>query len=185
MATSLKEYINEISDPRTRKALNAVLTAAQADLAELRSDGIINAPTLSTGSTAENVATTIFQYRIDGMPYVKAAVTAGTALGITDTINTGTATGTFYGGFAAMIDAAGTITFDSVATDQVYTSAAAAYKAAVDGITAAAGSVLCGYFVVGATADSAWVAGTDDLTPASDCTSATYYTVSTTQNLAT
>lgn len=185
MATSLKQYINEISDPRTRRALDAVLTAAQQDLAELRADGIINAPTLSTGSTAENVATTAFQYRIDGMPYVKAAVTAGTALGITDTVNTAGTVATFYGGFAAMIDAAGTITFDSVATDQVYTSVGLAYKAAVDNITAAAGSVICGYFVVHSLADgTAWVAGTGDLTAASDLLNVTYYTVDTTQNLA-
>jgi hypothetical protein len=171
---SIVNRIQEVSDPSTQRALYVLLESIRSELAELKTDSIINAPTLSVGSTPENVATTAFQYRIDGVTYTKAAVTAGTALGITDTINTGTATGTFYGGFLAQIDAAGTISFKSVATDQVYTSEAAA-EVAIRAVAATAGSVIIGYFVVGATADSAWVAGTDDLTAASDCTSVTFW----------
>jgi len=174
MTASIKEYIQEVSDSASQRALYALFEAVRSELAELKTDSVINAPTLSTGSTAENVATTAFQYRIDGVTYTKAAVTAGTALGITDTINTGAATGTFYGGFAAQINAGGTITFKSAATDQVKTSEAAA-EAVARAITATAGNVIIGYFAVGATADADWVAGTDDLTAASDCTSVTYW----------
>lgn len=171
---SLNQRIQEVTDPSSRRALEALFGAVKSELAELKSDSVINATTLTTGSTAENVATTAFQFRIDGVSYAKAAVTAGTALGITDTINTGAATGSFFGGFAAQISAAGTITFKSVATDQVYTSEAAA-EVAARAIAATAGNVIVGWFVVGATADADWVAGTDDLTAASDCASVTYW----------
>ena len=171
---SVNQRIQEVTDPASRRALYELFEAVRSELAELKTDSVINAPTLSTGSTAENVATTAFQYRIDGVTYTKAAVTAGTALGITDTINTGAATGTFYGGFLAQINAAGTISFVAAAADQVYTSEAAA-EVAIRATAATAGSVIIGYFVVGATADADWVAGTDDLTAASDCTSVTYW----------
>lgn len=171
---SINQRIQEVTDPASRRALYELFEAVRSELAELKTDSVVNAATLSTGSTAENVATTAFQYRIDGVTYTKAAVTAGTALGITDTINTGAATGSFFGGFAAQISAAGTISFKSVDTDQVYTSEAAA-EAAARAITATAGSVIIGWFVVGATADADWVAGTDDLTAESDCASVTYW----------
>ena len=174
---SITNRIQEVSDPSTRRALYELFESIRSELAELKADSIINAPTLSTGSTAENVATTAFQFRIDGVTYAKAAVTAGTALGITDTINTGTATGSFFGGFAAQINAAGTISFKSAATDQTETSAAAA-EVAARAIAADAGNVIIGYFVVEAPADGDWVAGTDDLTAGSDCASVTYYSAS-------
>lgn len=177
MTASIQNLIQEVSDPSTRRALYSLFEAVRAELAELKTDSLINAPTLSVGSTAENVATTAFQFRIDGVTYAKAAVTAGTALGITDTINTGAATGSFFGGFAAQINAAGTVSFKSVATDQVYTSEAAA-EVAARAIAADAGNVIIGYFVVEATADADWVAGTDDLTPASDCAGVTYWSAS-------
>lgn len=171
---SIVNRIQEVSDPSTRRALYELFEAIRSELAELKTDSVINAPTLSVGSTAENVATTAFQFRIDGVTEKKAAVTAGTALGITDTINTGTATGSFFGGFLAQIAAGGTVSFKSVDTDQVYTSEAAA-EAAIRAVAATAGNVIIGYFVVEATADSAWVAGTDDLTAASDCAGVTFW----------
>jgi hypothetical protein len=171
---SIKNRIQEVSDPSTQRALYELFESIRSELAELKTDSVINAPILGVGSTAENVATTTFQYRIDGVPYLRLAVLAGTALGITDTINTGTATGTFYGGFAEQVNISGTLSFKSVATDQVYTSEAAAEVAART-ITADANSVIIGYFVVGAAADSAWTAGTDDLTAGSDCTSVTFW----------
>ena len=187
MATSIKDYINEVSDPQTREVLNVLMSAVRTDLAALyantdavdtalKGDSIINAPTLSIGSTAENVATTAFQYRIDGVTYTKAAVTAGTAL-TAATINTGTAVGTYYGGFVLQINAAGTISSLPSGTDQVHATAAAALTAA-QAVTATAGNVIIGYFVVTANADSAWTAGTDDLTPASDCVTVSYTSAS-------
>lgn len=183
MTISIKDRINRVTDPQTRQVLNDMLGAIRTDLAALytntdavdtalKSDSIINAPTLSVGSTAENVATTAFQYRIDGVTYTKAAVTAGTALNAA-TINTGTAVGTYYGGFLLQINAAGTISSLPSGTDQVHATAAAALAAA-QAVTPTAGNVVAGYFVVTANADSAWTAGTDDLTPASDCVTVSY-----------
>ena len=183
MTVSIKQRINSISDSTTRQVLNDMLDAVRTDLAALYAntdavdtalsgDSIINTSTLSTGSTAENVATTAFQYRIDGVSYTKAAVTAGTAL-TACTINTGTATVTFYGGLLIQINAAGTISSLPSGTDQVHETAAAALAAA-QAITPTAGNVAVGYVVVTANADSAWTAGTDDLTAESDCAAVSY-----------
>jgi hypothetical protein len=177
MTTSVKDVVSLLKNgmgATVGNALADLLQDMQQALSSLQDDGIINPTTLSTGSTPANVATTAFQYRIDGVPATKAAVAAGTALGITDTINTGTATGSFFGGFAAQINAAGTISFQAAAADQVHTTLSAALTAA-KAITPTAGNVIIGWFVVEANADSAWTAGTDDLTPASDCASVSYY----------
>ncbi len=171
---SINSRIQEVTDPSTRRALLELFGAVRSELAELKTDSIVNPSTLSTGSTAANVANTAFQFRIDGVAYTKAAVTAGTVLGITDTINTGTATGLFFGGFAIQITAGGVVTAKAAAADQVLTSAAAA-EVAARAIEPTAGNVIAGWFVVGANADSAWTAATDDLTPASDCVSVSYY----------
>jgi hypothetical protein len=163
MATaSINQRIQEVTDPSSRRALEALFGAVKSELAELKEDSIINATTLSKGSTPENVANTAFQFRIDGVTYAKAAVSAGTALGITDTINNAGATGIFYGGFVVMIVGAGTVTFKAAAADQVFTTAAAA-EAAARAIATTAGTVTVGWFVVGSKADTKWTAGTDDL----------------------
>jgi hypothetical protein len=160
--TKLMDHIQQVTDPQTQRAMLALFTAVQDELAELKTNSIINAPTLSTGTTTTNVANTAFQFRIDGVTYHKAAVAAGTALGITDTINTAGATGIFYGGFVMMIVGAGTVTFKAAAADQVYTTAAEA-EAAARAIATTAGTATVGWFVVGSAADTAWIAGTDDL----------------------
>lgn len=171
---SLKEYIQEVSDPASQRALRVLLESVRGELAALKGTSIVKATTLAIGTTPENVSTTAFAYRIDGMPYAKAAVAAGTALGLTGTINNAGATGTFFGGFAAQISAAGTITFKQVATDQVYTSLAAA-EVAARAIAPTAANVIIGWFVVESKANTKWTAGTDDLTPTSDCTTVTYF----------
>lgn len=172
---SITDRIQEVSDTSTRRALYELFGAVRSELADFKTNSIINAATLITSTTAENVANSVFQYRIDGVDYHKVAT--NTALGITDTINTGAAAGVFYGGFAIQIDITKTITFKSAATDQVETSEDAA-QAAARAITPTAGNIIFGYFAVGATAGADWVAGTDDLTPGSDCTSVTYWPVS-------
>jgi hypothetical protein len=193
MTVSINDHIQQVSDPATQRALYVLAEAIRTDLAalyantdeivtEAAADGIINATVLSTGSTPENVATTAFQYRIDGVTYTKAAVTAGTALGITDTINTGTAAGDYFGGFLCQINAAGTISFVAAAADQTETTAAAALVAA-QAASVTAGNVAIGYFVVQANTDSAWTAGTDDLTAESDCAAVTYTPVAATTSI--
>jgi hypothetical protein len=174
---SLKDYIQEVSDPASQRALRVLLGAVQGELAALKGTSIIAPTTLAVGSTAINVSNAAFTYRIAGMPYAKAAVAAGTALGLTGTINTAGAVGTFFGGFAAQINAAGTITFKQVAANQVYTSLAAA-EVAARAIAPTAANIIIGWFVVESKADTKWTAGTDDLTPASDCTTVTYFSAS-------
>ena len=172
MSVSLNEYINRVPDPQTRDALFTVLGAVKDELIAIHADSIVNASTLTTSTTAENVKTTAFQYRIDGVTYQKAL--ANTALGITDTINTASATGDFWGGFAAQINASGTISFKAADTDQSETTEGAAREAAM-ALSADAGNVIIGYFTVEANSDTDWVAGTDDLTATNDCQAVNYY----------
>lgn len=152
------------------------ITAADAFTDSLRtylaSDGIINTTTLSVGSNTAQVANTAFQYLIDGVPYHKAAVTAGTAFSAADTINTGAAAGFYWGIWAVQIDAAGTISTKSPSSDQVYADEATAIAALP---AADAGSVVVGYVTVKSLENVDWVAQTDDLTDASDCTEANFY----------
>ncbi len=140
----------------------------------LTEDGIITSTVLSAGSTTHQIENTAFTYRIDGMPYAKAAVTAGTAFSAADTINVAPAVGTFWGVWRIQIDAAGTITTKPGGglSDQVYTSEALAVAAlpAVDALNASVG-----YLTIAATADTEWTAQTDDITSGSDNTSVTFY----------
>lgn len=178
------DYIQQVSDPATQRALTALLGAIRTDLnaivGHLSSDGIIIPTTLSKGSTPENVATTAFGYVIDGLPVYKAAVAAGTAPAAA-TINTAGASGIFYGGFALQINAAGTISTLPASGDQVHATADAAYTYAQT-ITPTAGNVIAGYFVVGSKANTKWTGGTDDLDGdgSSDSSSVVYYSVAST-----
>jgi hypothetical protein len=178
------DNIQQVKDPATRRAMIALLGAVRTDLNSivdfLSDDGIITATTLSQGSTPENVATTAFTYRIDGMPYAKAAVTAGTAPA-SATINNAGDTGTFYGGFALQVNGAGTISTLPASGDQVYTTAAAAYAHALT-LTPTAGYVIAGHIVIGSKADTKWTGVTDDLDGdgSSDSSSVTYYSVAST-----
>jgi hypothetical protein len=138
----------------------------------LTSDAIINATTLSVGSTAENIASTAFQFQIDGVPAAKAAVTAGTAFTAADTINTAAAAGSFWGVWLVQITAAGTISTKSPGADQVYADEATAI-AALPATDAANASM--GYVTVQSNAGATWTAQTDDLTPASDCLDSNFY----------
>ena len=163
----------------TNTAVTELQTEVDNLITQVSADGIITATALSTGSTAENIASTAFTYRIDGMPYAKAAVAAGTAFSAADTINTGTAVGTFWGVWLVQIDAAGTITTKPGGglSDQVYTTEALAIAALP---TATAGSVAMGYVTIAATADSAWTGQTDDITDGNDNTSVTFYNTAST-----
>jgi hypothetical protein len=183
MTTKLAEYIQQVTDPQTQRALHAVFTAVYDDLALLRShlssDGIVIPSTLAIGTTPENVSSTDFGYVIDGLQCHKAVVAAGTAFGGNGTVNTAGGVPLVFGGWAWQINAAGTITALPASGDQVYTTAALALAYA-QSITPTAGNVVFGYSVIGAKASTAWRAGTDDLTPGSDCQTAAYYSVAST-----
>ena len=186
MATSALDWLQEVSDPTTQRALGALVTAIRTDLqvlyandaaidTALKSDAVINPTTLSKGSTPENVATTAFQFRIDGVTATKAAVAAGTAF-TGGTINVGATAGFFYGGWVFQVNASGTISALPTTGNQVYTTAAAALAAA-QAVTPTTAYVAIGYVVVQTKTGAAWTAGTDDLTPASDCEAVTYTSV--------
>lgn len=154
-------------------AMNTYLTSLSAFMI---ADGIINASVVAIGSTPENVATSAFQYQIEGVPAHKAAVTAGTAFTDADTINTATAAGSFWGAWLVQITLAGTITTHSVGADQVYTTEALAIAALP---AAEAGNVAVGYVTVQSNSGAAWTAGTSDLTAASDCLLSNFYSATT------
>ena len=181
--TKLADYLQQVTDPSTQRALAAVLDAVHDDLTALHThlstDGIVIASTLAIGSTPENVSSTGFGYVIDGLQCYKAAVTAGTAFGGNATVNTAGGVPLVFGGWAWQINAAGTITALPATGDQVHTTAALALAHA-QALTPTAGNVFFGYSVVGAKASTAWRAGTDDLTPGSDCQTTAYYSVAST-----
>ena len=168
-----KTLTDELHDDHaTNKAhMDALKTALNSVIGALTADGIINATALGVGSNPKQIASTAFQYRIDGVPYHKDAV-VGTAFSAADTINTGAAAGFFWGIWAVQIDAAGTVTTKSPAADQVYASEALAIAALP---VADAGNVVIGYVTVKTKENVDWVAQTDDLTDASDCTEANFY----------
>jgi hypothetical protein len=154
--------------------LTSLKASLDATNTHLGADGIITPTVLDPGSTTSQIETTAFTYRIDGMPYAKAAVTAGTAFTAADTINVGTATGTFWGVWLVQINAAGTISTlpGGGLADQVYTTEAEAIAALPDPTAA---NVAIGYLTIAATADAAWTAQTDDIVSGSDNTSVTFY----------
>lgn len=129
---------------------------------------IIVAPTFSTHSTAEQVASTICRYTVGGKFVEKAAAT-----GITFTANH-VVTASLWGIILFQIDNAGTITTKVPAatptTAMVYTSAANAVAALP---SADSGKLALGYVII-ANNTGDWTANTDDLTNGSDVTTATY-----------
>jgi hypothetical protein len=134
--------------------------------------GIVSPTALGIGTTAEKIASTAFQYYINGIVYSKSAVAAGTAFSAADTINVGAAGGSFWGIWAVQINTAGTISTKSPAADQTYANEAAAI---VDLPDADTGNVRIGYVTVQSNAGVSWVANTGDLTPTSDCLDSNFY----------
>lgn len=115
---------------------------------------IITAPGLAIGSTKANVATAAFSYRIAGVTYAKAAVTAGTAPG-NDVVPQST-----YGAVALDIGADGTIdAIEAAANATGYASAALA----IAGIPAAAAGHTRMGTVTATKSDGAFTFGTTDL----------------------
>lgn len=170
-----KTLTDELHDDHaTNKThMDALKTALNSVIGALTADGIINATALGVGTTPTQVASTAFQYRIDGVPYHKAAVAAGTPFSAADAINAGAAAaGFFWGIWAVQVDAAGTVTTKSPAADQVYASEASAIAALP---VADAGKVVIGYVTVKTKENAEWVAISNDLTDANECTEANFY----------
>ena len=127
---------------------------------------------ISAADATKFKTTTTAQYQIGSGQFTKAA-TDNLVFSAANTINVGTATGSFFGAWLIQINAAGTVSTKPAGglTDQVYTSSALALAAIPepDDLNVGLATV-----VIAANADSSWTANTDDMTPASDCVSATF-----------
>jgi hypothetical protein len=136
-------------------------TSLSNDLVTYLTGGLlaIGTLTVSGANAAKFKTTTTAYYRINGIQYSKAA-TDNLVFSASDTINTGTDTGVFYGAWGVDIDAAGTVTTVSVGADQVYASAAAAV-AAVPAVVSTKSRL--GIITVGAKTGAAWTANTSEL----------------------
>ncbi|MCP4595076.1 hypothetical protein, partial [Neptuniibacter sp.] len=140
------------------------------EMPDIYGDHILNATTLSTGTTPEEIASTAFDCRINGVAYTVAA--ADSTFTAADTINTGAAAGSFWGVWLIQVNSAGTISTSSPSADQVYTTEALAI-AALPSVTA--DNVSIGYVAVQSNSGASWTANTDDLTAGSDCLDLNYY----------
>ena len=132
-------------------------------------NGLISSPLMAVGTTAERVRNYAFSFRIAGVNYTKAAVAAGTVLsGATNIV------ASKWGGFKVYIATDGTITTKPPGTSQSYASMVLA-NAAVDAVTNGVGLLGIGKVLIANDADAGgWDAGTDDMTDASDVTTATF-----------
>lgn len=127
--------------------------------------GLLTTGTLAVHSTAEQFKTTATAYyRINGVQYSKAATT-----GMTFTA-AHVVTASKFGVILVQVDAAGAVTTKVPSATQAYNTAALAAAAlpAPD-----ANKAVLGYIAVANNAGD-WTANTDDLTAASDLTTATF-----------
>ena len=136
--------------------------------------GLISNPLLVVGTTAENVRNYPFAYRIAGVNYTKAAVAAGTVLSAVHEIDDEK-----WGGFKVYIDATGAVTTKQPGATQVVAQAyatAALAQTAIDGVVPEAGVAEMGRVLISMVAHggSGWTGKTDDMTNASDVTTATF-----------
>lgn len=128
---------------------------------------IINGDLAVTTPTNKFKTTATMSYRIIGATYsltAQAALTFSAA----DTINTGAASGYFWGAWLVQVNPSGTISTKSPSSDQVYTTKLAAFNA-VQALSPDTNNIVIGYIYVQSNADVDWVANTDDLVAGSDC----------------
>lgn len=137
-------------------------------------DGMLAHGTLAISAVPEKYKTTTTTiYTISGVAYAYVA-TDNLTFSAAYTINTAVGAGDFWGVFLIQIDGTGTVSTKAPAADQVYISEAAAIAALP---AADAANVAIGYITVEANNGAAWVANTDDMTPASDCQAANFYNI--------
>lgn len=144
-----------IADHATFKAVCDDLKTLANDIrAKLQGDYIITTPALAIGTTTTNVSNVAFNYLINGVPYAKDAVAAGTAPG-NDVIPIGT-----FGAVAFDIGADGTI--DAIEATDNATGYASAVLAAAGLPAVAADHARMGY-VTASKSDGAFTFGTTAL----------------------
>lgn len=159
--------------------ITAVTLQIQGSLQDDGKNGIVNTegPVLAIGSTAERYANGVFTYRIADVNYNKAAVAAGTVFSSAHTV-----TASKFGVINIYIDSAGTFLTLSAKLGDDQTAALASDNAedaldAADDVPLPAGYCYVGRILIENGA-GLWTANTDDLTDASDVTTATFLSVS-------
>jgi len=155
--------------------VSAVTIIVQGSLLDNGANGIINTtgPVLAIGSTAENVANSAFDYRIADVNYSKIAVPVGSSFTSAHVV-----TASKFGVINLYINAAGDITTLStqLGQDQTVTLASDDAAAAItisEAIPTPANHIFIGYVLINADGGG-WTAITDDMTDASDLTTATF-----------
>lgn len=135
--------------------------------------GVISDPVIAIGSTAERVANGAFNYRIENVNYSKGAVAAGSTFTAAHVIAASS-----WGAINLYVNIAGTIISrvpgSSQTGIQTYASAALAHAAA-DAIIYPDpyGACYIGRILINSDGTT-WTANTDDMTNASDLTTATF-----------
>ena len=152
---------------------NSLTAGAIADASPEDNLTAIGTLLISGADATKFKTTTVAAYTINGAPHTKAA-TDNLVFSAANTINVGTAVGSYWGAWLVQVNAAGTVSTKPAGglADQVYASEALAVAAlpAADATDAA-----LGYITINANADSAWTALTDDMTDGSDCLTADFY----------
>lgn len=132
--------------------------------------GVIVDPAIAIGSTAERVANGTFYYRINNTNYTLAANAAGSVFTAAHVIGDGASA--LWGCINLYVNAAGTIVTKVPLTPQIYATAALAHAAA-DAIPTTSDLCYIGRILIQSDATT-WTANTDDMTNASDLTTATF-----------
>jgi hypothetical protein len=167
--------INEMRiDHATFKTVVDDLKTLANALRSYVSDGVQALATIAIDGHPEKFqTTTTCAYRIAGVTYTKVA-TGDLVFSAANTINVGTAAGTYWGVWLVEIGVDGNVHTKPGGglVDQVYTSEALAI-AALPAVTAS--HVQIGYITVNSKNGASWTANTDDMTNGSDCTTTTFY----------
>lgn len=141
-----------------------------SDSREELNTGVISDPVIAIGSTAERFANGAFDYQIDNVSYSKAVVAAGSLFSAAHAISASK-----WGIILLYIDTSGSISSLVPLATQAYDTAAEAHIAG-DAVVTLKGTILIGKILINNDA-SLWTANTDDLTNASDVTTATFISV--------
>lgn len=177
MSESIKQRTASLANVSDAFHLRKLLEATRAEVSSLRSvvnniygalsgNYLVVQPTLSRGSTTQNVANVAFYYSIGGAVYYKAAVAAGTAPG-NDEVPTGK-----FGAVAFDIGVNGTI--DAVEAPANATGYASALLAAAALPAPAEDHARMGY-VTATKSDGAFTFGTTALNAANSTVAYTDY----------
>jgi len=154
---------------RAATKISAVTLKLQGSLTSRDDDdAVVSDPAIAIGSTAERVANGAFNYRLAGTNYSKAAVAAGSVFTAAHVVSA-----TKYGVVLLYVDSSGNISSTVPAATQAYATAELAHVAGDAIQTSGHGTVYIGRILINADAGD-WTANTDDMTDASDLTTATF-----------